>query len=343
LIVATPRVSLILPCRNEAQFIERCLDSIVQNDYPAEQLEILVADGLSTDGTRDRIMKFAHRHSFIRVIDNPARTTPAGLNAAIRASTGQIIVRMDAHASIEQDYLSKCVALLQSTDADNVGGIMKTLPQTPGLIGNAIALCLKHGFGVGNSAFRTHVSELTNVDTVFGGCYRRQVFERIGMFNERLVRGQDLEFNLRLKKSGGKIVISPDIVSYYYAKSDWGSFVRHSWTNGKWAILPFLYSPVIPVSIRHLVPLFFILSLIAAAGFVVRYPWGLWPFLGLASVYGLADLSASVHVAMREKNLKFAFVMPFIFATLHLSYGLGSLWGVFQSLLMFPFVRRAPS
>jgi GT2 family glycosyltransferase len=224
------------------------------------------------------------------------------------------------------------VEYLEKYGADNVGGIMKTLPREDNFTGQAIVASLSHRFGVGNSYFRVMPKEPKWVDTVFGGCYRREVFDRVGLFNEYLVRGQDMEFNLRLKKAGGKTLLVPDIVSYYYARSDLKSFWNHNFANGAWAILPFLYSPIIPVSWRHLVPLAFIIGLLGSA--VLGSVWDLffYLFLIILASYWLANLGASLQIVLEKRNIRYMLAMPFVFASLHFAYGLGSLWGVFKTL-----------
>ena len=209
---------------------------------------------------------------------------------------------------------------------------MVTLPREEDLIGKAIVSCLSHPFGVGNSYFRVHAWEPKWVDTVFGGCYRREVFDRIGLFNEDLERGQDMEFNLRLKKAGGKILLVPEIVSYYYARSDLKSFWKHNWGNGVWAILPFAYSKVMPVSWRHLVPLVFVTGLLVTAMLGVFAASPLWLFLVILGAYTVASLAAASHIAWKERDSRYLILMPLVFGLLHIGYGLGSLWGVVKLL-----------
>ncbi len=325
-------LSVVIPCRNEAKYIGRCLDSIVNSDYPKERLEVLVVDGQSEDGTARILEEYQRCHSHIFVLDNPRRRTPCALNIGIRAARGDVILRMDAHARITPTYLSQCVRALGEYGADNAGGVIETLPATDGLLGRAIVRCLSHRFGVGNSAFRTGVDKPTDVDTVFGGCYRREVFEKVGLFNEQLARSQDIEFNLRLRHAGGRTVLVPGIISQYYAKSEYGAFVRHNFSNGMWSVLPFLYSSIIPVSARHLVPLAFVCALLATAALTAAAPEaGKWAFAAVAVPYAAANLVASISAAGHDKNLKAAFILPFLFATLHLSYGLGSLCGLLKT------------
>lgn len=316
-----PLVSVIVPCRNEEDFIARSLDSILANDYP--RLEVIVADGMSRDATRELLRRRASRDPRLRVIDNPERGTPAALNRAIAASSGEILLRFDAHAVMPSDYVGRCVALLESSGAQNAGGAIRTVPQTAGIFAGPIVAVLSSPFGVGNSAFRTS-SRKQNAgpaDTVFGGCWRREVFARIGGFNEKLARGQDLEFNLRLRRAGGTIVLDPQIVSDYYARADLARFWTHNFTNGVWAVLPFAHSDVLPVGLRHLVPLAFVLSLFLSLA--LPFPWS----TVILSAYVAANVGASAWEAFARRRPAFLALLPAAFACLHFAYGLGSAWG----------------
>ncbi len=325
-----PLVTIIIPCLNEASFIAMCLDSIICNDYPKSYLEVLVVDGMSEDGTRDIVEKYIKNHGFIKLVSNPKKNTPIALNLGIKSAKGEVILRMDAHAKLGENYISRCVECLKEYRADNVGGVMNTINRTAGLRAHSIALTLSHFFGVGNSYFRIHPKDPKWVDTVFGGCYRKDVFRRVGMFNEALIRGQDMEFNLRLKKAGGKILLVPDIVSYYYARSDIKSFWKHNWGNGVWAILPFMYSDIVPVSWRHLVPLVFVMTLVTSALLGFMMPPFLWLFLIVITAYGIVSLTVSVKIAWDQRDIKYFFMMPVTFCMLHIGYGLGSFWGILK-------------
>jgi succinoglycan biosynthesis protein ExoA len=336
-----PFVSVIVPCRNEAPFLERCLDSILASDYPPARLEVIVADGRSVDGTGELLNRYAAREPRLRVIDNREVLTPVGLNRAIAAARGEIVVRFDGHAVMPNDYLRRCVELLLSSSADNAGGSIRTLPQTGGLFSGPIAAALGSRFGVGDSAFRTSSKDISGntlrntlrntgprpADTVFGGCFRRELFSRIGGFNERLERGQDLEFNLRLRRSGGAVVLDPAIVCDYYARSGLASFWRHNFWNGAWAVLPFARSDIVPVRARHLVPLAFVAAL--AGSLVLPFPWS----IVIPAAYAALCLAASARVALDRRQMTYLALMPVVFLSLHLAYGLGSAWGCLQLVL----------
>jgi len=290
-------------------------------------MEVIVADGMSTDDTREVIARYPR----VAIVDNPQRITPVGLNRAILASHGQIILRMDAHARVAPDYISGCVEALERSGADNVGGIRVELARDEGVFAAAIVEALTQRFGVGNARYRMMADREEWVDTVFGGCWRREIFSRIGNFNERLARSQDIEFNQRLRRSGGKILLSPGLVTYYYTRSRLRDFVRHSFINGVWSVLPFaLCDSGMPVRWRHLAPLGMVATLIAAGAMGFSWP---------ALVYAAANLAVSASIAIRRRRWSFAALMPVAFAALHFSYGLGSLWGLLRAATIF---ARAP-
>ena len=353
-------VSVIIPCRNEVRFLGACLDSILQGTYPRERMEVLVIDGGSEDGTRALVADYGHRDQRVRLLDNPEKTTPYALNRGIAAARGEIIARVDAHALVAPDYLDLCVQHLRKGEAANVGGAMRTLAADPGLFAPAIIRALSHRFGVGNSAFRTTAgpdnrtdsngtsSQPQWVDTVFGGCWRREVFRQLGGFNVALRRSQDMEFSRRLQQAGGRTLLDPAIRCDYFARTGFVNFCRHNFVNGQWSILPFLYSALIPVSWRHLIPLVFVSALAVS---MLALFWTSWPLGLVAGSYALANLAASAHSAWghtgrhsarhSSQDLRFTLLvlLPVVFAALHLGYGMGSLYGVAQTVTIL--ARRA--
>ncbi len=317
-----PFLSVLIPCRNEVRSLGRCLASIVASDYPAERMEVLVVDGASSDGTREVIADWAAAHSCIRRLENPGGSTPVALNLGVEAARGDVIARVDAHAALGIHYLTRAVEYLESSGADHVGGVMRTLAQRDGPWAGAVVAALTHPLGAGGAQFRTVPAESGEeprwADTVFCGCWRREVFERVGRFNEQLARGQDMEFNQRLRRSGGKILLAPELVVEYYARADLWSFAKHNWTNGVWAVLPFAYCRAAPVRARHLAPLALVVAILIT-------PW-------TAAVYVAVNLAASAQVAWAERSWRYLLQMPVAFASLHLPYGVGSLWGVLRVL-----------
>jgi len=319
-----PFISIIIPSRNEEKYIGKCLETILEQDYlhlrqgfggqAKENLEVLIIDGMSEDKTREIIKKFQITNSKfpIRLLDNLKKFTNFALNIGVKESKGEIIMIMGAHAGYEKDYVSKCVKYLNEYDADNVGGAMKTRPAKKTIFARAIALVLSHPFGAGGSYFRTGSAKPRWVDTVFGGCYKREVFDKIGLFNENLLRSQDMEFNLRLRRAGGKILLAPDIVSYYYPKSNLRDFFLHNIKDGIWAILPLKFVKI-PFRLRHYIPLIFVLTL----------PLSIWPYV-------LLSLFFSLQIALKEKDFRLFFVMPAVFFCRHFGYGLGSVFGLLK-------------
>lgn len=318
-----------MPTRNEEDFIGPCLDSLLATDYPVDRLEVLVVDGRSTDGTRDIVARYVERHPHIRLVDNPEQVTPSAMNRGIAIARGSVIVRLDAHSVYSSVYIRTLVESLEQYGADLVGGMMVTRPRSDTLLGRAIVAAITNRFGVGNSYFRTGVTTPRIVDTVFSGAYRKSILDRVGEFNERLQFSQDLEFNLRVKRAGGKVLLIPNVSCEYYARSDWESFSRHNYRNGLWVILPFRYSPSMPVGWKHLVPLAFVLGVLGSLIMALAWPAAGLTLFGLAvGTYLLCAIGASVAEARRAREPRLALLLPLVFLDLHLLYGIGSLVGV---------------
>jgi len=308
-----PVVTIIVPCLNEERHIAECLDSILANNYPAGKAEILVVDGMSKDRTREIVQRYKIQNTRykIQLLDNPKVITPAAMNVGIKNAKGDIIIKMDAHSVYAKDYISKCVEHLEESGADNVGGALQSIPAKNTLMARAIAICLSHMFGAGGSYFRTGAGQPMEVDTVAFGCYRREVFERIGMFDERMEKIEDLDLNLRLRKAGGKIMLFPDIKALYYPSSDnLKDFFVHNVTDGIWTTYPLKFG-FVSGSLRHYIPLIFVLTL----------PVSIWPYM-------LLSLFFSLKIAIIERDNKLLFAMPLAFGARHIGYGLGSLIGI---------------
>lgn len=318
-----PFISIILPIRNEAAFIEHGLCALLSQDYPADYMETLIADGMSTDNTRKIIETFAalHPRLKIRIFDNPGKIVPIGMNIALRQAKGEIILRVDGHTTIATDYVRQCVEALQRTQADNVGGKMNAVGCTP--FGDAVALATSTPFGVGGGRFHYSDNE-EYVDTVYMGAWPRQVFEKIGLFDEELVRNQDDEFNYRLREQGGRILLSPTIHSTYTVRSTPRALWRQYYQYGFWKVRVLQKHPL-QMSLRQFAPPVFVMGLsvsVFSASFL-----GDWSVLNLVcGAYLLANLGASLWTARRGRFF-FAF-LPFVFAILHISYGLGFMAGL---------------
>jgi glycosyltransferase involved in cell wall biosynthesis len=309
-----PLVSIIISCRNEENFIANCLDSFLEQDYSKDKMEILVVDGMSIDKTRKIVKEYSLKYNFIKLIDNLNKVTPYAFNLGIKNSKGEVIFLAGAHAKYSKQFISKSVKNLYEYNADVVGGVLKTIPKKNTLWAKAIALSLSSSFGAGNAAFRVGVDKPTWVDTVFGGCYKREIFDKVGLFNEKLIRSQDMEFSQRLKKIGTKILLVPDIVAYYYPKDTLASFLRHNFKDGIWAVYPLKFVKI-TFKLRHYIPLIFVLTL----------PISIYPYI-------FVSLYFSWKIAKREKDIKLLFSMPVVFFVRHLAYGFGSIVGIIKLL-----------
>jgi len=326
-------VTVIVPCRNEEKFIAKCLGSIVANDYPKDRLEVFVVDGRSEDSTRQILQSHEDAYEYITVLDNPKKTTPYAFNIGIRQATGDIIMLMGAHSTYKVDYISKGVSYLHKYNADNVGGVWKIVSRNETHLGVAIAQAMSHPFCTGPAYYRIGVDSPRWVDTVFGGCYRKDVFERIGLFNEALARGQDMEFNVRLRKAGGRILLMPSMVSCYYPRSGFMSFCRHALRNGVWAIYPLKFAKHIPVSGRHFIPLLFVASLVSTGALSFLSRWFLCLFGLILGSYSILTLYFSLKLAIQEREVSYLVTLPVIFSAFHFCYGLGSILGAIRLLL----------
>jgi glycosyltransferase involved in cell wall biosynthesis len=325
-------VSIIIPCRNEEKYIGKCLDSIIESGYPENSLEILVVDGMSDDGTRDIIQKYSKNNSFIKLLNNHKKIVPTALNIGIKSSSGDIIIRLDAHTAYEKNYIVKSVKYLKESNADNVGGVCITLPGSNTVIAETIAIALSHPFGIGNSYFRIGLKEPKYVDTVAFGCFRRDVFKKVGLFDEDMVRNQDDEFNFRINKNGGKVLLVPDIVSYYYARDSLLKLWKMYYQYGYFKPLAAKKSGAV-LTWRQLIPPAFIGSLITTGVLSFITPYGIWLFLVLTAIYVLVNFTFSFLISIK-KGVKYLVFIPVVFAALHFSYGLGYLKGVMKFIIL---------
>lgn len=326
-----PKVSIIVACRNEEKFISKCIHSILKQKYPKNKMEILIVDGKSQDKTRKIVRNISQKEPTVELIDNPKKITPAAFNIGIQNATGKIVMIMGSHAEYKDNYIYECVKTLKKHKADNVGGVLKTKPSKNTLTAKAIAECLSNFFGVGNSHFRKGAKEITEVDTVFGGCYKKKIFEKIGLFNENIVRNQDFKLNSRLKKSGGKIMLNPNIIAYYYPKSNLWNFAKHNFDDGFWITYPIKLG-IVAFSWRHIISLIFVLLLLILI-FLSIFSSIFLNLLGIIfALYIIASIIFSVNIIKREQDLRYLFLMPIVFGSRHLFHGLGSLWGMIKGL-----------
>lgn len=318
-------VSVVIPMRNEEKYIGRCLESILATDFPLQEMEILVADGRSSDRSREIVTELASRHPEIQLIDNPKGIVPSGLNLAIRQSKGQFIVRMDAHSQYPSGYISACVRELSKGTADVVGGRLITRPGADTLAAKAIALLSQHPFGVGNSGFRLGWKGCY-VDTVPFGAFQRSVFDRVGLFQEALVRHQDFEMNSRIRRAGGKIFLSPDISLTYYNLPTFQQLMTRAFRDGVWVGRAWMRFPI-TFCWRHSAPLILLLALVLPllANFIV--PGAAMLSAATLLLYASLALASSIQIAKRNGPVLLA-ILPMLFFSFHIVYGIGILTGI---------------
>lgn len=318
-----PRVTVVMPVRNEGKFIRQSAGALLRQDYPHELLEVIVADGMSDDDTRAVLAELGSDANGprLRVIDNPERIFSTGFNRGVAAAAGEVIVMMGGHTVVADDYVSEAVNALETHGADCVGGFIETVAMDAA--SEPIAWAMGSKFGVGGVAFRTVENELRDVDTVAFGAYRRETLDRLGPLDEELVRNQDDEYNYRLRSGGGRILLVPTIRSRYHSRSSLGKLARQYFWYGYWKVRVMQKHPR-QMRWRHFVPPAFVAALAAAALIAFRTPW---PLVLVAGAYGLAALAASAAVSAKLGWRHFA-RLPFIFATLHVTYGAGFLAGL---------------
>jgi succinoglycan biosynthesis protein ExoA len=334
-----PFVSVIVPLRNEERYIGGCLRSLAAQDYPRDRFEVLVVDGGSTDGSLRVAEDMARETGLpLRLLSNPGRSTPCGLNTGIAQARGEVVARVDAHAEVDRRFLAESVSALLKSGADAVGGPIRSVGD--GLVGGAIALAMSSPFGVGNAAFR-YSQEEQFTDTVAFPTYRRGVFERLGLFAEDLEWGEDDEFHYRLGDAGGRILLTPRVASTYFTRSSLGALARQYFRYGRVKAEVLRRHPR-RTRLRQLVPGAFVLGLGATGALATMRGLFVLPLATLAGAYGLASLAASLRATGRG-NRRYLPVLPVAFACLHLSYGLGFLVGLARAAVAVstPLTRRS--
>ena len=326
-------LAIIIPCRNEEKHIGGCLNSLLANDYPRDDLEILVVDGMSTDRTREIVGEYCKEYSFIRMIDNPWHIKPKALNIGIESTKSDVVMRIDAHTVYANDYISKLVKGLFRYNADNIGGVRETY--TDGTyMAEVKSVAISHPFSVGNAYWRTGIKGgIQKVDTVFCGCYRRDVFERIGLFNEKLIRTQDREFNSRLIKAGGTIILDPSVTCTYFPKENLTDFVKWTFAGAYWLFYARRFTGIRMASWRNYVPLSFLFyslfSLIMFLSMIPNQTVNIITEIPLLAYVSLC-LYFSVKIAFKKGTLLYVPLLVLIFPAVHYSYALGSLYGIIK-------------
>lgn len=321
-------VSVIIPTYNEEKYIASCLDSILYCDFPIEQIEIFVIDGMSKDNTRKILSEYEDKYLQIHVLDNQHKIVPYALNKGILASKGEYIIRMDAHSVYPVNYISELLKKHVELGADNVGASWQILPANTSIMARAIAHTSGSVFGVGNAHYRIESNEVSQVDTVPFGCYKRSVFDEIGLFDTDLVRNQDDEFNARLVQNGGKIFLLPYLKIKYSARPNLRKISKMFFQYA-------LFKPLVnkklkhPSSVRQFVPLFFVLYLIAL---MISIGVNFYPLIVVIPLllYVLINLFFSIKLAIGKKDILSLLMMPIVFFLIHISYGVGYILGIMK-------------
>lgn len=323
-------VSIIIPCYNEQATIRDLLAAIDAQSYPRAEMEVVIADGMSTDGTRDEIAAFveAHPDLHICVVDNPARIIPAALNRALQEAQGEIVIRLDAHSMPYPDYVERCVAALESGLGENVGGIWEISPGADGWIAQAIAVAAAHPLGVGDALYR-HAEKAAYVDTVPFGAFKREQLALVGFFDESLLTNEDYEFNTRIRQSGGRIWLDPAIRSIYYARPTLAALARQFWRYGYWKRKMLQRYPE-TLRWRQGLPPLFVLSLLGGAVLASLFPLFRLLLAIEVSLYAIILILTGCQTAIRQKKLTLFIGLPLAIAVMHIAWGAGFLWSMIK-------------
>jgi len=292
-------------------------------------MEVLLIDGGSSDKTLDIIKRYQKKYPFFKLLHNPKKIVPVAMNIGIKNAKGEYIIRLDAHSSYPKDYFIKLLYWHKKLNADNVGAVWITdvINKTP--TSCAIRNVLSDKFGVGGAKFRVGADKIEEVDTVPFGCYKKEIFEKVGLYDERLVRNQDIELNKRIKRNGGKIYLIPDIKCTYFARETYKDLAKNNFLNGKWNILTAYFTKTFSsLSLRHFIPMIFLLTLILLLILGVVNKNFLIVFFILISFY-------LTIIALRSFQIKkdTTFLHQILaFLVLHFSYAFGSLAGIFEAV-----------
>jgi glycosyltransferase involved in cell wall biosynthesis len=326
-----PLVSIVVPCYNEQDTIRLLLDALYAQTFTRENLEIIIADGNSSDGTRPKIAQFQMEYPDLRVcvVENPQRNIPAGLNQALRAAQGEIIIRLDAHSMPRPDYVERCVLGLEQGLGDNVGGVWEIRPGGSGWVARAIAAAAAHPLGVGDAYYR-FTARAQPVDTVPFGAFRASLIEQIGLFDETLLTNEDYEFNTRVRQAGGKIWLDPAIRSTYFARATLPSLARQYWRYGFWKARMLCRYPH-TIRLRQALPPLFLVSVLLLGLAGIWLPVARWLAAGEVLLYALALIMVGAQVAYKRKDFSLFWGVPLAIATMHVSWGAAFLWS-----LLFP-------
>ena len=321
-------VSIVIPMRNEEKYIGKCLDSLLAQEWDGGPLEVVVVNGESEDGSKQIVENMMPIFPRLKLLDNSRRITPVSLNIGVKAATGDVIIILGAHSYVAKDFVSKNLHFLDTMAVDCVGGSISPVGDT--YQGEAIALAMSSPIGVGNAFYRySKVQRL--VDTVQFGAYRREIFYRIGYFDEELVRNQDFELNHRIVSTGGRILLAPQVHGYYVVRSSIPKLFKQYFDYGFWKT-KVISKEVGAFRLRYQIPPIFIMAL-AVTGLLGLFMPMLWSlFQGIVILYTALVLFASLKISLNS-GIKYLFVLPLAFITLHFGFGLGLITSWIQRLI----------
>ena len=330
-------LSVIVPIYQEEKYISKCIDSMLSQDYPKDDLEIILVDGMSKDRTREIVATYTEKYPFIRMIDNPERIAPCAMNRGIKEAKGDVIIRLDAHVYYPKNYFSLLVEKLNELPgAENVGALCNTLPVNDCITAQSIAAVLSSSFGMGNSHFRVGADKEMEVDTVPFGCFHRSIFDKVGLYDEELVRNQDDELNARIIKAGGKIYLIPQLVCEYYARDTAKKVYKMFYQYG-------VFKPLVnkklgsPATVRQFFPLFFVLGLLVGPVVCLFLPVLWWAYFAVIMLWFILATSFSLK---DSKNLKRILTQNWIYFVVHFGYGWGYIVGIYKILFHRPFIAQ---
>ncbi len=330
------QVSVIIPCYNEQKTIQLLLDALYAQTYPRQEMEIIISDGMSDDGTRDAISNWQIKNPDlpVRVIDNLKRGIPSGINRAIEAAQGEYIVRLDAHSMPNTDYIERSVTALQDERGSNVGGIWRIQPGGAGWAAHSIAVAAAHPIGVGGAQYRIG-GQPQEVDTVPFGAFKRSLVEQIGLYDETLLSNEDYEYNARIRKAGGVVWFDPKIQSTYFARPTYKQLARQYWRYGYWKVQMLRRYPD-TIRWRQGLPPLLVLSLFTVGILSFWIEWMRWLWVFVVLLYSVALILVGLQVAYENRKFQMVIGVPLAIAIMHFTWGTAFLWSLLKTVFGRP-------